>query len=73
MKHDPHLSAIEDLLRSIPELERNLSSTEEENQRRLILRSLRNREKRFDHLIPFRFRLQIHNICKELGIKTDLL
>lgn len=73
MKQDPHLLAIENLLRSIPELERNLSTTEEENQKRTLQRSLRNREKRFDHLIPFRFRLQIHNICKDLGIKTDLL
>lgn len=73
MKHDPHLIAIENLLRSIPELERNLSTTVEEDKKRLLQRSLRNREKRFDHLIPFRFRLQIYNICKEKGIKTDLL
>lgn len=65
--------AIESLLRSIPELERNLCTTEEENRKRNLQRSLRNREKRFDHLIPFRFRLQLHNICKDVGIKTDLL
>ena len=73
MAHDPYLRSIENLLRSISQLERKLSASQVESERQKIRKALRNRQKRLELLIPFQFRLQLHNLCKEVGVKTDLV
>ena len=73
MKDDSYRHAIEELLRQIPELERNLSQVAGENERQRLERSLRHREKRLERMIPFQFRLQLRNLCLQAGVQGNFL
>jgi hypothetical protein len=73
MKADSHRQTIEHLLKSIPALERDLQCPEKEGERKRIARSLQNQTKRLERLIPFRFRLQLHNLCKQAGVSGSFI
>jgi hypothetical protein len=73
MEPDKHIHTIERLLQQIPELERNLDRAEREEERIRIERSLKHRRKRFEHLIPFRFRLELRRLCQQAGVQGDFL
>ena len=73
MNSDKHHSRIEELLRQIPELERSLSDAQEEQTRIRLERSLKHRRKRFEFLIPYPFRQQLREICKEVGVRGDFM
>lgn len=73
MEPDRYFDNIERLLRQIPELERNLSLAQEEKARINIERSLKNRRKRFEHLIPYQFRRQLRNLCRDAGVRGDFM
>ena len=73
MKPDKYALAIEQLLRQIPELERNLSIACNKEDKLSLERSLKHRRKRFEHLIPFSFRIQLRNLCKQAGISGNFL
>ncbi|GAB4408537.1 MAG: hypothetical protein OHK0039_11720 [Bacteroidia bacterium] len=68
MKDDSYSRAIDELLREIPALERTLSTTGEDATRQALQRSLNHRLKRFECLIPYRFRLQLQHLCREVGV-----
>ncbi len=71
---DPkYILEIDALLRKIAELERSLSHAEDEQERIQIQRCLKNKEKRLEHLTPFRFRLQLRNLCKKVGVSGSFL
>jgi regulator of replication initiation timing len=70
-KHHDH--RIEELLRQIPELERSLSSAKEETTRISLEKSLKHRRKRFEFLIPYQFRRQLRNMCKDAGIRGEFM
>ena len=70
---DRYHREIERLLRDIPELERCVSTTDAEERRISFERSLKVRRKRFERLIPYRFRLQLRNVCKQVGVQGDFM
>lgn len=67
MNVDKYIQSIDKLLKEIAELERNLSVAEGEHKF-FIQRSLKNRKRRFEHLIPYKFRQQLKNLCKKAGV-----
>ena len=73
MEPDKYHNTIERLLRQIPELERNLSMAQEEKTRINLERSLKLRRKRFEHLIPYQFRRQLRNLCRDAGVRGDFM
>lgn len=73
MEPDKYYDTIEQLLRQIPELERNLLSAQEEKQRINLERTLKLRRKRFEHLIPYQFRRQLLNICRDVGVRGEFM
>lgn len=72
-REDRYIIAIEQILQQIPQLERNLAKTCCENEKRSIEKSLKQREKRFEFLIPYKFRIELQNICHNLGVKGKFL
>lgn len=73
MNNSRYILEIEELLCSMAELERELLASKSMKDRQQILRSLKNKEKRLDHLTPFKYRLSLRNICNELNIKHNFL
>lgn len=73
MKADRYQSEIERLLRDIPELERALSACLPEAERISCERSLKMRRKRFEHLIPYRFRRELCQICRQAGVEANFM
>jgi hypothetical protein len=73
MEADKYRSEIERLLRDIPELERILLACLPERERISCERSLKMRTKRFEHMIPYRFRLELRTICQQAGVKGDFM
>jgi len=67
MDTDKYIRSIDELLRQIAELERNLLVANGDHKF-FIQRSLKNKHKRFEHLIPFKFRTQLKNLCREEGV-----
>lgn len=65
--------AIEDLLRSIPSLERDLDLARKEHEQKRIGRALHARHQRLERLIPFPFRLALHNLCKQAGVSSSFI
>lgn len=73
MERDRYRTEIERLLRDIPELERTLSASPPEDERVSCERSLKMRRKRFEHLIPYRFRLELRRLCQQAGVEGDFM
>ena len=67
MNTDKYIRSIDELLRQMAQLEKNLQEAEGE-YKFFIQRSLKNKNKRFEHLIPYKFRLQLKNICRDAGV-----
>lgn len=72
MNADKYIRSIDQLLREIAELERNLQHAEGDHKF-FIQRSLKNKNRRFELLFPYKFRLQLTQLCNELGISGDFL
>lgn len=70
MGTDKYIRTIDELLREIARLERNLSVADGDHKF-YIQRTLKNKLKRFEHLIPYKFRMQLKNVCKEAGIQGN--
>lgn len=73
METNRHHAEIERLLRDMSELERNLSCCLPEDERISCERSLKMRRKRFEHLIPYRFRLKLRNLCQQAGVDGNFI
>lgn len=67
MEADRYIRTIDELLREIAKLERNLLAASGDHKF-FIQRSLKNKQKRFEHLIPYKFRMQLKNICRDAGV-----
>ncbi|MEL6625845.1 MAG: hypothetical protein AAFQ83_21485 [Bacteroidota bacterium] len=70
---DRHTMEIDLLLRQIAQLERRIEASTEDHERIPLERSLKHRVKRFEHLIPFKFRLKLRRMCKEAGISSEFV
>ncbi|MEL6675656.1 MAG: hypothetical protein AAFR61_25845 [Bacteroidota bacterium] len=71
MKQDLHQTAIEQLLQQIPLIERNVWAQQSEQDRERWEKRLRQKEKRFERLIPYSFRRQLKNLCLEVGVSGE--
>ncbi|MEZ4829429.1 MAG: hypothetical protein R3C61_24565 [Bacteroidia bacterium] len=70
---DQYILSIEQLLRQISDLRRELEGEPGADRRRSVERSIRQREKRLERLIPYKFRIELRNICLNLGVTGDFL
>ena len=68
MGQDLYMKRIDELLREIPSLERHIDEEQSEERRNSLVRSLKARKKRFEHLIPFAFRQELRCICQRAGV-----
>ncbi|MDX1907996.1 MAG: hypothetical protein SF053_13255 [Bacteroidia bacterium] len=73
MKPDKYTTSIDRLLRQIAELERCLSDCNNPQDEARIRRHLRTCHERFEQLIPFQFKLELHRICRAVGIRHDFI
>lgn len=73
MNSDKYLTAIDELLRQIAKLERDLAVTADTAHRFRVERNLKTRYKRFEFLIPYKYRRELDNICREAGISTQFI
>lgn len=65
------MKRIEELLREIPALERDLHAEEVNVNRTRLEKSLRMRLKSFEHLIPFSFRQELRYLCQQAGVSGE--
>ncbi|MEO1447976.1 MAG: hypothetical protein AAFV07_00525 [Bacteroidota bacterium] len=73
MYSDRYLAQIDELLRQIAKLERDLAATADTTHRYRVERNLKTRYKRFEFLIPYKYRRELDNICREAGISTQFV
>lgn len=71
MGQENYMQRIEELLRDMAALERDLPRADDESTRISLERSLKLRKKRFEHLIPFSFRQELRCLCKEVGVTGE--
>ncbi len=69
---EQYLHTIDRLLRELSLLEREVAHAPA-NEKVGRERSLKVRTKRFERLIPFQFRLELKNLCREAGVQGDFM
>ena len=72
-EQDQYIAAIESILSEIPALERSLENAKNPDHQKRVERSLKQRNKRFERMISFQFRMQLRNICREVGVEGRFL
>jgi hypothetical protein len=70
---EKYLQEIEGLLKKIPELERAIEQVNCQQAKMSLNRHLKKREKRLEHLTPFRFRLELRKLCQSCGIQDGFI
>lgn len=73
MNTDLHRQAIEQVLREIPVLERNIGGESCPTAQKQLQRSLNQQQKRFEHMISYQFRMSLRKMCREVGVRGDFM
>ncbi|MDP5170391.1 MAG: hypothetical protein NWR72_09095 [Bacteroidia bacterium] len=68
---DLYIKRIEELLREIRSLEKDLHEATADQEKDQIIRSLKLKKKRFETLIPFSFRQELRSMCKKVGVRGE--
>lgn len=64
-----YASTIEDVLRQIAELERRIASVPCKIRKRSLQKTLKNKEKRLDHMIPYQHKRALQILCRDSKIQ----
>lgn len=72
-EQDQYTAAIESILSEIPALERSLENAKNPDHQKRVEKSLKQRNKRFERMISFQFRMKLRNLCREVGVDGHFL
>lgn len=73
MRPDQYRLIIEKVLSEIPNLEREIDESSCPDDQKRLEKTLKLHKKRFEHMISYKYRLALKNLCKEVGVKGDFM
>lgn len=73
VKEDQHAKSVDQLLREIALLERNLATAGHHGGQEKLGKALHLRLKKLERMIPYPFRRELDNLCQCAGIDSHFL
>ncbi|MDX2246753.1 MAG: hypothetical protein SF052_08265 [Bacteroidia bacterium] len=70
---DQYRVTIDQLLRQLSDLQKELGGNLCDQRRKSIERSIKQREKKLERLIPYKFRLELKILCQKAGVSGDFI
>lgn len=70
---DQYILTIDQLLRQLSDLQKALDGNPCAERQKSIERSIRQKEKRLEHLIPYKFRMELKILCQKAGVSGDFI
>ncbi|MEZ4775957.1 MAG: hypothetical protein R3D00_22455 [Bacteroidia bacterium] len=70
---DQYILTIDHLLRQLSDLQKELENNNCSERQKNIERSIKQKEKRLEHLIPYKFRVELKNLCQKAGVSGDFI